>query len=83
MTERTVMHPSLHMPLSAVPTGRAVVLRRVREFNGLVSRLAAMGFVPGVMIDVHQNDRIGPVIVGLKDSRVMLGRDTADRMAVE
>ena len=71
------------MPLSDVPTGRAVVLRRVREVNGLVARLAAMGFVPGVMIDVHQNIKNGPVIVGLKDSRVMLGRDMAEKMAVE
>jgi Fe2+ transport system protein FeoA len=42
-----------------------------------------MGFVPGVTIDVHQNDRRGPVIVGLKGGRVMLGRSMADKMAVE
>lgn len=77
------MHPSLHIPLSAVPTGRVVVLRRVREGHDLASRLAAMGFVPGVTIDVHQNDRRGPVIVGLKGGRVMLGRCMADKMAVE
>ena len=77
------MHPSLHMPLSAVPNGRAVVLRRIREGNGLASRLAAMGFVPGVTIAVHQNDRNGPVIVGLKGGRVMLGRGMAEKMAVE
>lgn len=71
------------MPLSAVPTGRAVVLRRIREVNGLVARLAAMGFVPGVTIDVRQNDRNGPVIVGLKGGRVLLGRDMAEKMAVE
>ena len=71
------------MPLSAVPTGRAVVLRRIREVNGLVARLAAMGFVPGVTIDVRQNDRNGPVIGGLKGGRVLLGRGMAEKMAVE
>ena len=77
------MHPGNPMPLSAVPTGRVVVLRRIREGHVLTSRLAAMGFVPGVTIDVHQNDRNGPVIVGLKGGRVMLGRAMADKMGVE
>ena len=77
------MHPSKHMPLSAVPTGRAVVLRRIRQGHGLDSRLAAMGFLPGVTIDVHHNDRNGSVVVGVKGGRVMLGRDMAEKMAVE
>ena len=77
------MHPSIHMPLSAVPTGRSVVLRRVRDGHGLVARLAAMGFVSGVTIAVHQNDRNGPVVVGLKGGRIMLGRGMAEKMAVE
>lgn len=77
------MHPSIDMPLSVVPTGRAVVLRRIREGHGLASRLAAMGFVPGVTIAMHQNDRNGPVVVGLKGGRVLLGRGMAEKMAVE
>ena len=77
------MHPGIHVPLSAIPTGRAVVLRRIREGHGLAARLAAMGFVPGVTIAMHQNDRNGPVIVGLKGGRVLLGRGMAEKMAVE
>jgi len=77
------MHPGLHMPLSTVSSGRTVVLRRIREGHGLVARLAAMGFVPGVTIDVHQNECNGPVVVGLKGGRVMLGRSMAEKMAVE
>ena len=77
------MHPGIYMPLNAVPAGRIVVLRRIREGHGLTSRLAAMGFVPGVTIEVHRNDRNGPVVVGLKGGRVMLGRGMAEKMAVE
>jgi len=77
------MHPNIHMPLSAVPSGRAVVLRRIREAHGMASHLASMGFVPGVIIDVHKNDRNGPVVVGLKGGRVMLGRGMAEKMSVE
>ncbi len=77
------MHPGIGIPLSAVPTGRAVVLRCIRSGRGLASRLAALGFVSGVIIDVHRNDHRGPVVVGLKGSRVMLGRGMAEKMAVE
>jgi Fe2+ transport system protein FeoA len=59
------------------------VLRRIREGHGLACRLAAMGFVPGVNIDVHQNDHRGPVVVGLKSGRVVLGRRMAQKMVVE
>ncbi len=83
MTGGVIVNPGMHMPLSAVPTGRSVVLRRIRKGHDLASRLAAMGFVPGVIIDVHQNDQRGPVVVGLKGGRVMLGRGMAEKMAVE
>ncbi len=81
--DHTVMHPSIHMPLSAVSTGRTAVLRRIRGGHDLAARLAAMGFVPGVTIVVHQNDRNGPVVVAVKGGRVMLGRGMAAKMAVE
>jgi Fe2+ transport system protein FeoA len=71
------------MPLSSVPAGRTVVLRRVRDGHGLTSRLAAMGLVPGVAIAVHQNHRGGPLVVGVKEGRLMLGRGMAEKMAVE
>jgi len=77
------MHPGNLIPLSVVPTGRAVVLRQIGEMHDLVSRLASLGFVLGVTINVQQNDRNGPVVVGLKGGRVVLGRDMAARMAVE
>lgn len=77
------MSAGLHMPLSTVPAGRTVVLRRVRDGHGLTSRLAAMGLVPGVVIAVHQNHRGGPLVVGVKEGRLMLGRGMAERMAVE
>ncbi len=71
------------MPLSAVPPGRSVVLRRIRSGCVLGLHLAAMGFVPGVPLDVRQNTGNGPVIVGLKGTRVMLGRGMAEKMSVE
>jgi ferrous iron transport protein A len=77
------MNPALWMPLSLVPAGRSVLLRRVQAGRGLISRLAAMGLLPGVRVQVCHNDRNGPIILGLNGSRLMLGRGMADKMSVE
>ncbi len=77
------MNPALWMPLSLVPSGRSVLLRRVRAGQGLSSRLAAMGLLPGVRVQVCHNDRNGPVIIGINGSRVMLGRGMTDKVTVE
>ncbi|MDZ4200073.1 MAG: FeoA family protein [Kiritimatiellia bacterium] len=77
------MNPALWMPLSLVPTGRSVLLRRVQAGHGLTSRLTAMGLLPGVRVQVCHNDRNGPVVLGLNGSRLMLGRGMADKMSVE
>ncbi len=70
------------MPLSLVPANRSVVLHRVRGGGGLSTHLAAMGLLPGVRIDVRHNDHRGPVLIGLNDCRLALGRGMAQKLAV-
>ncbi|MFN2351351.1 MAG: ferrous iron transport protein A [Kiritimatiellia bacterium] len=77
------MKHGCQFPLSLAMPGRSVVLRRVRGGHGLTSRLAALGLLPGVVVDVCNNDRHGPLVVSLKGSRLMLGRGMADKLAVE
>ena len=77
------MHDRLHRPLSSVRAGSSVVLRRIRAGQELEARLLAMGFVPGERLEVCRNHPHGPLLVGVKGSRVMLGRGMADKMAVE
>ena len=77
------MNPALWMPLSMVPTGRSVLLRRVQAGHGLTSRLAALGLLPGVRVHVCRNDRSGPVVLGVAGSRLMLGHGMAQKMYVE
>ena len=76
------MHDRMHRPLSAVRPGSRVVLRRIRAGAELESRLLAMGFVPGETVEVCRNMAHGPLLVGIKGSRVMLGRGMAEKMAV-
>jgi ferrous iron transport protein A len=51
--------------------------------RGLVSRLAALGFLPGAPVDMVRNDGHGPIIVKVRQARVALGRREATRITVE
>lgn len=69
-------------PLSGVPSGASVVLRRIRAGRELEARLTAMGFVAGERVTVCRNAVHGPLVVSVKGSRVMLGRGMAEQVAV-
>ncbi|MBN1213296.1 MAG: ferrous iron transport protein A [candidate division Zixibacteria bacterium] len=71
------------MPLSMVNTGRRVRLLTVKAGRGLQARLAAMGLVPGVELEVIRNSHHGPFIVSVKDTRLVLGRGMAHKIEVE
>ena len=70
------------MPLAIVQVGRRVRLIAVDAGHGLQGRLAAMGLVPGVEIEVLRNSMHGPFLVEVKGSRIMLGRGMAQKIIV-
>ena len=70
------------MPLTIVQVGRRVRLVAVAAGRGLQSRLAAMGLVPGVEIEVLRNSQHGPFLIAVKGSRIMLGRGMAQKIVV-
>jgi len=71
------------MPLSMVNSGRRVRLLAIRAGRGLQARLAAMGLVPGVELEVIRNSHHGPFIVSVKDTRLVLGHGMAHKIEVE
>ncbi len=71
------------MPLAMVETGRRVRLVGIDAGRRLEARLADMGLVPGVEIDVINNTFRGPFIVAVKGSRIVLGRGMALKIDVE
>lgn len=77
------IHPGLLMPLTAVQSGRSVVLRRIGTGNKMVSRLTGLGLIPGIKIDVCRNNCNGPVVLGIHGGKVMLGRGMAVKLLVE
>jgi Fe2+ transport system protein FeoA len=70
------------MPLVIVQAGRRVRLVAVDAGRGLQGRLAAMGLVPGVEIEVLRNSMHGPFLIEVKGSRIMLGRGMAQKIIV-
>jgi ferrous iron transport protein A len=70
------------MPLVIVQVGRRVRFVSVEACHGLQSRLAAMGLVPGVEIEVLGNSPHGPFLIAVKGSRIMLGRGMAQKIVI-
>ena len=70
------------MPLAMVKAGQRVHLVAVDAGCGLQARLADMGLVPGVEIEVVRNSLRGPFIVAVKGSRVVLGHGITQKIMV-
>jgi len=70
------------MSLSMVQPGQKVRLVTVQAGRGLKARLAEMGLVPGVELEVINRNSAGPFIVAVKQSRIMLGRGMAHKIVV-
>jgi Fe2+ transport system protein FeoA len=71
------------MPLSMVHEGAKAVLRAITGGHEMRGRLAAMGLLPGIELEVIRNSGHGPFVVGVKGSRVVIGRGMASRIEVE
>jgi len=69
--------------LGSVRRGESVQIRRMDGGHQFLSRLASLGFTPGVKLEVLQNYGRGPIIVRLRDTRVALGRGEAEKILVE
>jgi Fe2+ transport system protein FeoA len=71
------------MILSMVEEGQRVCLLGVNAGHGLRERLAGLGLIPGVEVEVLNNNYKTPVIVALNGNRIMLGRGMAQKITVE
>ncbi|HTP07849.1 MAG TPA: FeoA family protein [Anaerolineae bacterium] len=63
--------------LDELPTGDEAEIESVSGGGSVMSRLAALGFVPGSRVTMLQNRGHGPIIVGIIHTRVALGRGEA------
>lgn len=63
--------------------GSTGLVHRLRGRRLLVIRLSALGFSIGVRVSVLRNDGHGPLIVGVRGTRVVLGRGAASKILIE
>ena len=68
--------------LSGLQTGDTAVIVGFEAGRGLRRRLLAMGLVPGESIRIIRAESSDPIIIAVKDSRVMLGRGMARKIMV-
>ena len=68
--------------LTAVAPGTKVRVSTIESGSDLKARLASMGLLPGVVIEVLGRPTKGPMIVSVMGGRLMLGRGMAEKIAV-
>jgi Fe2+ transport system protein FeoA len=70
-------------PLALASPGEKVRLVAVHGGRTFRKRLADLGLNIGMDFEIVQHDGFGPLILGVKGSRLMIGRGMAHRIFVE
>ena len=70
-------------PLDDISSRESAHIIALNGGRRLVSRLAALGFVPGARVSMVQNYGRGPLIVLVRQTRIALGRGEATRIIVQ
>jgi ferrous iron transport protein A len=68
--------------LDTLAIGAQATVQCVDVGSPIRSRLATLGFTPGTRLTVLQNFGHGPLIVGIRDTRIALGRQEAGKVSV-
>lgn len=68
--------------LADIKSGSKVKLVRVNAGQGLKTRLASMAVRPGSELTVVYNHHPGPVMIIVKDCKLMLGKGIAEKLSV-
>jgi len=70
-----------HKTLKSLATGENALVVAVDAGVRAKTRLESMGIIPGVEVDVLSNG-LGPMLVGVGESRVMVERGIAEKVVV-
>lgn len=78
----TEVTPEVTIPLGELAPGETATVDGFLAGRGMVARCLALGLTPGASVRVIQNLRNGPVIALVRDTRVALGHNEAQRIVV-
>ena len=71
------------MVLSSIDPETEVTLIDITGGRGIRSKLYSMGLVPGTSLKVLNRNGRGPLMVAVKDSRLVIGQGMASKILVE
>ena len=71
------------MPLAMVSPGEKATVVDIRAGRGLARRLTDMGLTPGTTLRVINSQSVGPILIDLRGSRLVLGFGVAQKIMVE
>jgi ferrous iron transport protein A len=69
--------------LSRVDEGKDVEIYCVKCGHRLKKRLCDLGLFDGTIINIIKNDKSGPLVIKVKDSKIVVGRGQAEQINVE
>ena len=70
------------MPLAMLSQGETACIKEIVGGRTARGKLTDLGFVSGKTVKIHRSS-VGPLIVGLGDNRVALGRGMAHKVLVD
>ncbi|GAB6184387.1 FeoA family protein [Thermodesulfovibrio hydrogeniphilus] len=61
---------------------RGIIIDVISKGKGIFSHLTALGFHPGKVVEVIDNQRGGPILIKIDNSRIAIGRGMAMKIMV-
>jgi Fe2+ transport system protein FeoA len=68
--------------LAGLKSGSKARLVAIGGDQGIQAKMAAMGLLPGTMLEVVRESKNGPVLISVRGSRIMLGHGLAGNIEV-
>ncbi len=71
------------MPLAFLPEGSSAIIVGVAGGRGFMRRLMDLGLTPGTRVKVLRSQGYGPILIGVRGTRLALSRGVATKIFVE
>jgi ferrous iron transport protein A len=72
------------MSLCSLPVGTEAKIAKICGGTEVVKRLNELGFTPGTKLKIIRGEDLhGPVVVEVRDSRIVLGNDVAVKIVLD
>lgn len=72
------------MSLCSLPVGTEAKIVKISGETNVVKRLNELGFTTGTTVKIIRGEDLkGPVLVEVRDSRIMLGNDVAAKIILD